>query len=204
MMMRMTVYPRLRRRAVLAISGFAATVMLVACAGGEGQLATDSAGVTDLSIAGTPPLTTTDTTGGHDRGDIATLLSARTSAPSAEGVERVTFEFDGDSVPRYEIAYLEPPYDQCGSGAPVAVTGDAVLQIRLRYTRAHAGSADQILPTVTDRDQKLEQPLIRQLILTCDFEGEVEWLLGLSSRIPFRIVELESPTRLVVELSPAQ
>lgn len=212
---------RARRLAGIVLPGLLATAMLAACTGGEGRPASDSASAeptpvgqapsddvsgsaaaTDLTMPGNVR-GTSDTTGGHERGgDIATLLSARTSPPSVDGVERLVFEFDGESVPRYEMAYLEPPYVQCGSGHPVTVAGDAVLQLRLRGTRAHAESAEQILPTVTERDRKLDQPLLRQLILTCDFEGEVEWLLGLTSRLPFRILELESPARLVVDFSP--
>ncbi len=223
MSMRMNWPDRARRLSVLAVSGFAMTVILVACGGDDVRsvadraaveptlpeaprtgTASDSAATADLLAPATSATITTDTTGGYDRVDIATLLAARTSPPSAEGVERVVFEFDGDSVPRYEISYLEPPFVQCGSGNPIVVTGDAVLQVRLRLTRAHAETADRLLPTVTERDRKLGQPLLKQLILTCDFEGEVEWLLGLTSRIPFRILELKSPARLVVDLSPAQ
>lgn len=200
--MRMIWYHRAHRRA-FATTSLMATALLVACGVGGGWSAADSSRATDLPISGTAPLTTSDTTGGHDRGDIATLLAMTTTTPSAEGVESVVFEFDGDSVPRYEISYAEPPFSQCGSGQPIAVTGGAVLELRLRGTRAHLESADQILPTVTERDRKLEQPLLRQVILACDFEGEVEWLIGLTSRSPFRLVELKSPTRLVVELSPS-
>lgn len=205
-----------RRPSGLIVSAIATTALLVACGGGEVRSA-DSVAVeptpAEQSAAGAgavnPPtpdstLTTTGRTGGHDRGDIATLLAVRTSAPSTEGVERVVFEFDGDSVPRYEISYLAPPYVQCGSGRPIEVAGEAVLQIRLRATRAYAETADEFVPTVTERDRKLGQPLLSQLTLNCDFEGEVEWLAGLASRIPFRIMELESPARLVVDLWPMQ
>ncbi len=216
-------HDRGRRSSLLAVSFIAATVVLVACGGADVRSVADSAaveptradarktgavsasaGTAGLPVPGTLAAATTASTGGYDRGDIATMLAARTSPPSSEGVERVVFEFDGDSVPRYEISYLQPPFVQCGSGNPVAITGYAVLQIRLRGTRAHAETSDQMLPTVTERDRKLGQPLLSQLVLTCDFEGEVEWLLGLTSRIPFRILELKSPARLVVDLSPAQ
>jgi hypothetical protein len=140
------------------------------------------------------------TTGGADRDGVATLLAVRVATRPASGAERVVFEFDGDGVPRYEIAYARPPFSQCGSGQPVKVAGGAVLRVRLRATRAHAEHGEDVRPTVTERDRTLDQKLLRQLTLTCDFEGEVEWLLGVTARAPYRILELRSPARLVVDL----
>jgi hypothetical protein len=36
--------------------------------------------------------------------------------------------------------------------------------------------------------------------LTCDFEGKVVFVLGLVSKKPYRVVELQNPTRLVVDV----
>ena len=204
-------YTTLRPRPLSALV-FAAMAAL-SCAGGDvrpaadsaangpaassGEAAPDSDVARESAFAGT----TGASTGGTGRAATATLRAVRTSPPSAAAVERVVFEFDGDSVPRYEIAYAEPPFMQCGSGRPVAVAGGAVLQVRLRGTHAHAESGGEMLATVTERDRKLDQPLLRQLTLTCDFEGEVEWLLGVAVRTPYRILELQAPARLVVDLA---
>ncbi|MHB1224512.1 MAG: AMIN-like domain-containing (lipo)protein [Gemmatimonadaceae bacterium] len=219
----------LRSTALLAL--IAAASAIAACGGGNDAGPPSAGGpsmVAEPPVAESPPATATtpgdtspdgavaDTTGptggaavgtisptagGVERDGVATLLAVRVATRPESAAERVVFEFDGDAVPHYEIAYARPPFSQCGSGQPVAVAGDAVLRVRLRATRAHAESGEDVRPTVTERNRTLDQPLLRQLILTCDFEGEVEWVLGVSARRPYSVRELDSPARLVVDVS---
>jgi hypothetical protein len=36
--------------------------------------------------------------------------------------------------------------------------------------------------------------------LTCDFEAKVSFVLGLNSKKPYRVVELQNPTRLIIDV----
>jgi hypothetical protein len=36
--------------------------------------------------------------------------------------------------------------------------------------------------------------------LTCDFEAKVGFVLGLNSKKPYRVVELQNPTRLIIDV----
>jgi hypothetical protein len=140
---------------------------------------------------------------GSGAAGITTLVAVRTAVAPGGSYERVVFELDGPGLPAYRVAYADQPPQQCGSGSTVPVTGDAVLTIRLRQTRAHAERGGAMAPTIVDRDRRLAQPVMRQLTLICDFEGETEWVLGLAGRRPFRVLELSSPTRLVVDVGSA-
>ena len=117
-----------------------------------------------------------------------------------DGWERVVFEFRGDTLPGYGVRYTTERPAQCGSGNPMQVEGGAYLVMRLRGTHAHVFEGERAIVTVEERDRQVGYPLLKQLTLTCDFEGEVEWVLGLAERRPYRVLELREPTRLVVDV----
>lgn len=113
-----------------------------------------------------------------------------------DGYDRMVFEFQ-EAVPGYAVRYPTGPLRQCGSGQPILVDEPHTLQIVFRSAAAHedAGQA-----TVQDRRRAPSLPVIGTARLTCDFEGEVEWVLGVERRAGFRVLVLESPGRLVVDL----
>ncbi|HEX2080500.1 MAG TPA: hypothetical protein VHG08_22545, partial [Longimicrobium sp.] len=74
---------------------------------------------------------------------------------------------------------------------------DAWLSITLRGAQAHTESGQA---TVADRERRLRMPVVRELEFVCDFEGVVQIVLGVSSPNRFRIVELQNPTRLIVDV----
>jgi hypothetical protein len=113
-----------------------------------------------------------------------------------EGFDRVVFEFAGTQVPGYHLEYVDKPVRHCASGDEVPVAGQGFLQVRLTPAQAHEGGT----VTVAERERKPALPVIQELKLTCDFEGEVTWVLGNASPRKFRVMELREPTRLVVDV----
>jgi hypothetical protein len=113
-----------------------------------------------------------------------------------EGFDRVVFQFDGDQVPGYHIEYIDKPVLKCGSGDPTAVAGQGWLQVRIQPAQAHENA--QV--TVAERERKPELPVLQELELTCDFEADVTWVLGVRSPNKYRVLELHQPTRLVVDI----
>ncbi len=111
--------------------------------------------------------------------------------------DRFVLEFSDRQLPGYTVAFEPGTPRQCGSGAPVALSGTAVLTVSLRSAAAHDGAGK---PTVRERSLHPGLPVMRAVRLTCDFEGEVSWALGLASRRPFRVFSLEGPPRLVVDV----
>ncbi|WP_257457601.1 AMIN-like domain-containing (lipo)protein [Archangium lipolyticum] len=123
-----------------------------------------------------------------------TLREVRTARN--EGFDRVVFQFDGDQLPGYHLEYVDKPVIKCGSGDPTELAGQGWLQVRIQPAQAHAdGKA-----TVTERERKPALPLLAELELTCDFEGEVTWVLGVQRPNKYRVLELHGPTRLVVDV----
>jgi hypothetical protein len=133
--------------------------------------------------------------GGGEGVRMATLESVRTARN--DGYDRVVFEFEAGRTPGYRVEYVDRPVRQCGSGQVVPLRGDAWLRIRLEPSQAHD---DRGRPTVEDRARTANLPVLRELRLICDYEGQVEWVLGLTSPNPFRVVELTSPARLVLDV----
>lgn len=125
----------------------------------------------------------------------ATLLDARTGVNA--GFDRVVLEFAGGAVPGHRVEYVDRPVRECGSGRTVAVAGDGWLSVTLRGTRAHTEDGRA---TVQRRNRRVDMPVLRQMVFTCDFEGVVEIVLGVSSPNEFRVTELSDPARLIVDV----
>lgn len=124
------------------------------------------------------------------------VLSSVESATHAS-YDRVTFEFSTGGVPGHHVEYIEEPIRECGSGNEVDVAGTGRLVVRLEPAQAHD---DQGQVTIQSRTRALAMPALDEMKLTCDFEGQVQWVLGVVSPAPFRVTELAAPPRLVVDV----
>jgi hypothetical protein len=113
------------------------------------------------------------------------------------GYDRIVFEFRQDEMPGYHIEYVDKPTYSCGSGEAVWLAGDGWLRVRFDATQAHD---DQGRSTVAYRGRVVDLPIVKEIQNTCDFEGEVTWVLGVSSPNHYRVLELKHPTRLVVDI----
>jgi hypothetical protein len=131
----------------------------------------------------------------HEVTGAATMADVRIARN--EGFDRLVIEFVGDELPAYHVEYVDRPIRQCGSGDVMPVAGDGWLAVRLEPARGHD---DEYRSTIAVRTSQPELPVVRQLTQTCDFEAQVEWVLGVRSPNPYRILELAEPTRLVVDV----
>lgn len=138
-----------------------------------------TAGIMDVKRSGLKPVTMTE------------VRTARN-----EGFDRVVFQFAGDQLPGYHVEYVDTPVVKCGSGAPTELAGQGWLEVRMQPAQAHEGA--QV--TVAERERKPGLPIIQELELTCDFEGDVTWVLGVKHPNKYRVMELKEPTRLVVDV----
>jgi len=125
----------------------------------------------------------------------ALLRAVETS--SGPGYDRVVFEFAGDSVPGYHVAYMTAPVRRCGSGNPVALAGAGRLVVRFEPARAHDERGN---PSPAERERATGLPALKDIKLVCDFEGQVEWALGVAAAAPYRVSETTAPARLVVDI----
>jgi hypothetical protein len=112
--------------------------------------------------------------------------------------DRVVFEFEGNTLPGYVIEYVDKPIRDCGQGEVVPVNGDGFLMVSLQPANAHTESGQ---PTVRNVPLNPDSRLLIDLKLVCDFEAQVQWIMGLSSPNRYRVLELTNPARLVVDIT---
>jgi hypothetical protein len=110
--------------------------------------------------------------------------------------DRIAFEFEDPMVPGYRVGYVDSVYE-CASGKRVLVLGNSSLTVRFSPAQAHTETR---IVTIKGADRRLTLPILKELKLSCDFEAEVSWVLGLSARKVFRVTELSSSARLVVDI----
>ena len=119
------------------------------------------------------------------------------------GFERIVFEFVGSSMPGYRIQWVDGPILSDGSGEPVAVDGEAYLEMVMQPASGVDLSAPQFTIVYEGPDRVPvagQTELITDLVRTGDFEAVLSWVAGTTERVPFRVLRLSNPTRLVVDL----
>lgn len=125
----------------------------------------------------------------------ALLREIRTAEQN--GFDRVVFEFEGDDIPDYTIRYSDKPVLQCGSGEAVQVAGAGRMEVKFNPSSAHTEAGQ---PTVKDRERRLNQSILKELEITCDFEAEVAFALGVSAPNRYRVLNLSKPARVVIDI----
>lgn len=189
------------------------TLAAVACGGParEDASADASSATTDESPAATvePPSQDTDVVTDTSASQWTAGITRKQGSPSGaamligvrtarnDGFDRFVLEFAGQEVPDYHVEYIDRPVRQCGSGNVVDMAGDGWLMIRVEPANAHD---DNGRPTITERHSRPALPVVLETRLICDFEAQVEWVLGVSSPNRYRVTELAQPPRLVVDI----
>jgi hypothetical protein len=170
------------------IAAFAIGLLLLgACSRGESRRAAPQ----DTSFAGTTAAIN------RARPGAPPVILRAVQAASHPGYDRVVFEFAGDSVPGYHVEYASKPVRQCGSGNPVSIAGAGRLVVRFQPAQAHD---DRGNPTLVERDRTPALAGVKQMKLVCDFEGQVEWVIGVAAAGPYRVLEIAGPGRLVLDV----
>jgi hypothetical protein len=143
-------------------------------------------------------------TGGQD-GVYTNLVDVRIG--SHPGYDRITFEFRAPKpnpggkagIPRYEIRAARPPFTQDGSGAPLAVSGNAF--VNLVFHGATGYDFEDYEPTY-DGPAVLRAgfDVLREAVRSGDFEATLGWVLGLERQTCWDVLELRDPERVVIDL----
>jgi len=116
-----------------------------------------------------------------------------------EGFDRVVFEVDGQGTPGWDVRYVDDPASQ-GSGDPVSVDGDAVLQVTLtgmglpHDTGVEEWSGPDPLTSGSTE-------VVTELVFDATFEGTTVSFVGVAAEVPFRVYPLADPPRVVLEVT---
>ena len=156
----------------------------------------DTGGIDQLEGAGTEPVSATAT------GDGIALLE-RVALGRHEGYDRVVFQFQ-NALPGYRIEYVEPPLYEDGSGDPVDVEGSAFLLVRMEPASGFdlETGEGQLVYEGPRRigGAQAGTSTVREVVRTGDFEAVLSWVVGVGDRVDFRVLTLDRPLRLVVDL----
>ncbi len=151
-----------------------------------GQAAEPGFATTPVSLAGT------------ERG-----LLSEVSAEAAGARERVTFTFEGP-LPGYRVAYGQRPLVEDGSGEEVPVEGAAVLTVRFEPASGVELSGDQVRTAYSGPHRiPVRLQMVTEVVRVSDFEANLDWAVGLSKEVPFRVQTLRGPPRVVIDFEPA-
>jgi hypothetical protein len=195
---------------VLVALALLAAFVFAACDDDEEPGATETpttAGATETAGPATPTTGTTPGATAPFEGSLGPVEQEGAVAPPMpllthvrtgehEGYDRITFEFEG-ARPGYRIEYAEPPFTQDPSDLPVEIAGNAFLKVRLESASAHDDAGEQ---TVDVTEIMAGLPSIVEAEQTGDFEGVVNWVIGLSAEANFRVGELDGPTRIYIDV----
>jgi hypothetical protein len=148
--------------------------------------------------APTPPADVEPDTGDASADARVTVSDIRIGAH--DGFDRVVFEVGGTGSPGWDVRYVDVAAAQ-GTGDPVDVAGDAVLQVTLtgvgypydtgveEYARGSSTGADTTVVT--------------EVVWDATYEGTSLAFLGTTAQYPFRVYSLTGPTRVVVDIAHA-
>ena len=155
--------------------------------GGEG-------GIDPMLDAGLDPISGEPEVGG-------TAYLTEVDAARHEGYDRVVFHFE-DHRPGFEVGYVEPPVRADGSGEVVPVDGVAVLQVRMNPASVVDLSSSTVREVYTGPDRLApDTPTVAEVVQVGDFEAYATWAIGVRDRVPFRVLTLDDPARLVVDVA---
>jgi hypothetical protein len=116
-----------------------------------------------------------------------------------DGFDRVVFEVDGTGTPGWSVQYVDDPSSQ-GSGEPVDVEGDAVLQVVLTGVGyPYDTGVDEYASH--DPLSAADTETVTEVVFDGTFEGQTEAFVGTAAEVPFRVYLLEGPTRVVLEVA---
>jgi hypothetical protein len=126
---------------------------------------------------------------------VANIVDVRVG--SHVGYDRVVFEFE-QGTPELTLDRASPPFSEDASGLPLDVEGVSFLRLTMRggSKQTDAGTSSYDGPTNFD-------PGFRSLVDLVeggDFERQSTWYFGLSAESCLRVLLLDGPPRLVVDV----
>lgn len=204
----------------IVIAGSCLVFVLSAC-GSDKKAATPSTTTSPVSAATTATTTTTTTAPVTSTSSMITTTtrgacpdtgttgaaSTRQAQPAAlltkVGVTTVacrdsvtfTFKQSGSAAPSCKIGYKPGPFTQDGSGQPVAVGGTAFVTVRCEPAYGYDFSTGNPTYTGPKSIKPMGAKHVREVVETGDFEGVLNWVIGLDVKRGYGIASGGVPVR---------
>lgn len=203
------------RRVVISLACFA--FVLGACSSDKKQVSTTTrtTPVSSATTATTSPAATSTSaatttseacpnTGSTDPRNTpasqpAALLT-KVEVTNVDCRDSVTFTFRADAVapPSCKVEYRPGPFSQDGSGEPVTLAGSAFVVLRCFPAYGYDYKTAETTYTGPKRITPTGTRHVRELVQMGDYEGTLNWVIGLDTQRSFGITAGGTPTRQLV------
>ena len=126
---------------------------------------------------------------------IANILDVRVG--THDGYDRLVFEFE-QGIPEFTLDRAEPPFSEDASGMPLEVEGESFLGLVMRggTKQTEAGTSSYDGPTEFEPGFSA----LVHAVEAGDFERQSTWYLGLADESCVRVLLLDEPPRLVIDV----
>lgn len=134
-----------------------------------------------------------------DEQETAVLSEVRVAR--RDGYDRVVWEFSEGTDPRVLVGY-EDAAREPGSGDPVDLAGDAVLVVLAQHATDFGAELYAPQAEAYEGPERIDggNANITEVVRLGDFEAAMTWAVGLDTERPFRVLRLDDPLRLVVDI----
>ena len=113
-----------------------------------------------------------------------------------DDADRVIFDFAGDTPPGFRVEYVDKLTRKCGSDE-LKITGGTWLLVRLAPAQARNEAGRTTIEGIEFNEDLKVVKFIRPV---CEADGQIEWLIEVSERKPYRAEPLPEPARLVIDI----
>ncbi|MGW4635039.1 AMIN-like domain-containing (lipo)protein [Nocardia sp. NPDC004415] len=165
---------------------------------GTSTTAPTSTTSTFVERSGEVPTDSTPKSGPASPGAALTVTDIRIAHEA--GFDRVVYTLGGSGTPGWKVAYTDSAV-QDGSGRPVEVAGESILEVRI------LGSAypfDSVVPPYDGPDPVTDPaaPAITGVYKSLVYEGVTQSFIGIGAGSPpFAVTALADPPRVVVDIA---
>ncbi len=113
--------------------------------------------------------------------------------------DRVVFEIGGEGEAGWQMTYVDEAREP-GTGDPVDVAGDAVLEVVVTGVALPADLPDDLEIWDGDRVQTGEDGVVTEVVGSALFEGRHTFFIGVDEAQPFVVERLSDPQRIVIDV----
>jgi hypothetical protein len=164
----------------------------------RGSSSASTSSSTTSTSAPCPPLAN-GTTAPSDSTATGSAALTGVGVTSGDCTDVVTFTFSATApdAPGYHIEYRNGPFNKDPSDEPVSVAGTAFLAVR--FAPAYGYDVNTMQPTYNG-PQRLDATgafFVKDVVEIGDFEGVLNWVIGVDQQRPYLVTVTGSTTRTV-------